>query len=192
MLCRWTLAVSLTLWSPAAVAQEAAPQLLAGLAWKTSSTKPQDALLQQHPEAPAFLPLVSWWTEFQEASRRVRAEYEHHPLERYHYVHNERWHPVVFRFVTGYYSESSYYFRHWYSSSKGVMPLRLAGGRLWLGVEFRRVLVFQGDRRYSGPFPSPEPCYAMGKINSPLCYSMMSFRDGERRYGLTLHVNLDR
>lgn len=192
MRCGWALVVSLMLWPPVAAAQDAAAVRLSGLAGPTSPTKPQATYFPRAPESPVFQPLVSWWEEFDEESQRVRAEYERHPLERYHYVHNERWHPVVFSFVSGYFSESSYYFRHWYSAAKGVTPLRLAGGRLWLGLEFRRVLVFEGDRRYSGPFPSPEPCYALGRINAPLCYSMTSFREGERRYGVTIRFNLDR
>lgn len=192
-MCRlWALAISLALWPPGAAAQESAAVRLPGASSEISPTSHQDSLFRLPPELPAFLPLASWWETFEEESRRVRADYERHPLERYHYVHNDRWHPVVVSFVTGYYSESSYYFRHWYSSAKGTTPLRLAGGRLRLGIEFRRVLVFHGDRRYSGPFPSPEPCYALGRINSPLCYSMTSFREGDRRYGITLRFSLDR
>ncbi|MGH9805180.1 MAG: hypothetical protein ACRD4D_08400 [Candidatus Acidiferrales bacterium] len=179
------------LWPSGAAAQEAAVVRLPLIERDFPLAIRQDTLPPPQPESPVFLPLVSWWEEFEEESRRVRAEYERHPLERYHYVHNDRWHPVVFNFVTGYFSESSYYFRHWYSSAKGVTPLRLAGGRLWLGVEFRRVLVFEADRRYSGPFPTPEPCYALGRINSTLCYTMTSFREGERRYGLTVRINLN-
>jgi len=188
----WALAISLVLWPPGAAAQEAAAVRLTGVSWEISSTNHRAGLSSHSPELSIFPPLASWWETFEKESRRVRAEYERHPLERYHYVHKDRWHPVVFRFVTGYYSESSYYFRHWYSGAKGTTPLRLAGGRLWLGIEFRRVLVFHGDRRYSGPFSSPEPCYALGRINSPLCYSMTSFREGDRRYGITLRFNLDR
>ena len=188
----WALAMCLTLWPPGAAAQDAAAVRLPGASSEISPTSHQDSLFRPPPELPVFLPLASWWEEFEEESRHVRAEYERHPLERYHYVHNDRWHPVVVSFITGFYSERSYYFRHWYSSAKGVTPLRLAGGRLWLGMEFRRVLVFHGDRRYSGPFSSPEPCYAMERINSPLCYSMTSFREGDRRYGITLRFNLDR
>jgi len=191
-MCRlWALAISLVLWPPGAAAQEAAAVRLTGVSWEIPSTNRQAGLSGHSPELSIFPPLASWWETFEKESRRVRAEYERHPLERYHYVHNDRWHPFVVSFITGYYSESSYYFRHWYSSAKGVTPLRLAGGRLWLGMEFRRVLVFHDDRRYSGPFSSPEPCYAMERINSPLCYSMTSFREGDRRYGITLRFNLD-
>lgn len=160
------------------------------LTWESFPSNPEAAHSRHATGLPLFLPPATWWEIFQEESKRVRADYERHPLEKYHYVHNDRWHPVVFNFVNGYYSDSSYFFRHWYSSAKGTTPLPLARRRLWLGIEFRRVLVSEADRRYSGPFPTPEPCYAIGMTGSPLCYSMTSLREGDRRYGITLHFNL--
>ena len=185
----WVLAVSLTLWPPGAAAEERAAVRPPLFPCEASSCNARAPLLKPVSVFPDFSPSPTWWEMFQEESRRVLAEYERHPLERYHYVHNDRLHPVVVRLVTGYYSDRSYFFRHWYSSAKGLTPLKLAAGRLWLGIEFRRVLVFHGDRWYSGPFPTPEPCYAMGITGSPLCYSMTSFREGDRRYGVKLRFD---
>ena len=183
----WVIAVALAFWPLEAVAQEAA-DLRHPSACVASICQGRGQLVPLRPEPTDFLPVGTWWETFQAASRHVRAEYERHPLERYHYVHNDRLHPLVVSLITGYYSDNPYFFRHWYSSAKGTTPLRLAGEWLWLGIEFRRVLVFQVDRRYSGPFTTPEPCYAFGVNGSSLCHSITSFREGDRRFGVTLRI----
>jgi len=189
MRCQWVIAVALAFWPLEAVAQEGAG-LRHPTACGASICPDQGRLVPLRPEPTDFLPVETWWETFQAASAPVRAEYERHPLERYHYVHNDRLHPVAVSLVTGYYSDYPYFFRHWYSSAKGTAPLRLAGRWLWLGIEFRRTLVFEGDRRYSGPFATPEPCYAFGATGSALCYSVASFREGDRRVGITLRFRL--
>ena len=190
MLHWWDLVICLGLGALAAPAQEPA-----------SLIRSQDSVVfSAHPPArPVAIPddaplrtLPSWFEAFRETSQKVRAEYNRHPLEKYHYVHNERLHPLVFHLVTGLYANRSSLFRHWYSNVKGLRLLDFASGRLSIGFETWRELTFESDRRYSGPFLRPDFCYSVGMPMGSPCYMVSPFRDGDRRYGLTLRLHLSR
>lgn len=187
----WGLVICLGLGALAAPAQEPRASHLGSPHDSPFSTTPRlsPAAIA---DASALRPLPSWFDVFSEASQKVRAEYDHHPLEKYHYVHNDRLHPLVFHLVTGLYSNRSFLFRHWYSNAKGLRLVDFAAGRFSIGFETRQELIFESDRRHSGPFLRPDFCYSAGMPLGSPCYVMSPFRDGDRLFGLSFSVNLSR
>lgn len=114
-----------------------------------------------------------------------------YPFEQYHgRFHNDFLHPFVVTPITSYRDEHSPFFKHWYSSRKGFDLVQFGAGRFGLGFETERVLVDQADRRSSTPL-GPDQCYASGFQSTTACYSI-SFREGDRRYGVSLRIYLDR
>lgn len=187
----WDLLICLGLGALAAPAQEPTASLISSpgsVVYSTHASARPGAI----PDGARLRALPSWFDAFSEVSQKVRAEYNRHPLQKYHYVHNERFHPLVFHFVTGLYADRSYLFRHWYSHVKGLRLLDLASGRLSIGFETRQELIFESDRRYSGPFLRPDFCYSAGMPGGSPCYALSPLRDGNRLYGVSLRLHLSR
>jgi len=114
-----------------------------------------------------------------------------YPFEQYHgRFHNDFLHPLVVTSITSYRDEHPPFFKHWNSSRKGFDLVQFGAGRFGLGVETQRVLVTEADRRSSTPF-GPDHCYASGFQSTTACYAI-SFREGERRYGVSLRIYLNR
>ncbi len=114
-----------------------------------------------------------------------------YPFEQHHgRFHNDLLHPWVVTPITSYRDEHSPFFKRWYGSRKSFDLVTFAGGRLGLGPQTDRVLVTEADRRSSSPL-GPESCYASGFQYPAACYSV-SFREGDRRYGVALRIYLGR
>ncbi len=114
-----------------------------------------------------------------------------YPFEQYHgRFHNDFLHPWVVTPIISYRDEHSPFFKHWNSSRKGFDLIQFGSGRFGLGFETERVLVNEADQRSSSPL-GPDSCYASGFQYNSACYSV-SFREGDRRYGLALRIYFGR
>jgi hypothetical protein len=127
----------------------------------------------------------------QRHSSAPEAEPEDDPLGHYHFVHNERIHRLRQRAWRNVFADRVYLFDYWYTSRKGITLLHFRRGRLRLGFETQRVQVPGDARRSSGPARAMDACHAFASYQSGICRPLY-FREGERRYSVTLRWNFGR